>query len=97
MSASDASCPRCSSRRIVLRELARGRTIGPAEPFGFRAFAARFSSLRNGARVQPAMAACAQCGLIWGQLSVDSLLTHLEKFPSEDVEAWLKNAHDTPL
>ena len=43
------------------------------------------------------MAACAQCGLIWGQLSVDSLLAHLEKFPSEDVEAWLKHAHNTPL
>ena len=93
----DASCPRCGSRRIVLGELTRGRTIGPAEPFNFRAFAARLSALRVGTRIQPAMAACAHCGLLWTQLNVDSLLTHLERFPSDEVRQWLRGRHDTPL
>lgn len=93
----DATCPRCGSRRIVLGELTRGRTIGPAEPFSFRAFAARLSSLRVGARVKPTMAACAHCGLLWSQLSVESLMTHLERFPSDEVRQWLRHAHDTPL
>lgn len=97
MPTSDAMCPRCSSRSIVLGELTRGRTIGPSEPFGFRAFAARLSSIRAGAPVKPAMAACAHCGLVWGQLNVDSLLSHLERFPSDEVKAWLRREHDTPL
>lgn len=97
MTTTDAMCPRCTSRRIVLGEITRGRTIGPSEPFGFRAFAARFSSLRSGVRVQPSFAACAHCGLVWGQLSVERLLTHLETFPTPDVKTWLKREHDTPL
>jgi hypothetical protein len=38
-------CPRCQSPRVVLGEVTRGRTLGAAESFGFRAYAARLSSI----------------------------------------------------
>lgn len=93
---SDA-CPRCGSRRIVLGELTRGRTIGPAEPFSFRAFASQLFLIRKGARIEPEMAACAQCGLIWGEVKVRHLFNHLQSFPTDDLAKWLKSGHDTPI
>ncbi|MDQ2666188.1 MAG: hypothetical protein M3Z05_09280 [Gemmatimonadota bacterium] len=93
----DPVCPRCGSKRIVLGELTRGRTIGPVEALGFRAFAARLSSLRIGARVDPGMAACGHCGLVWGQVQVGSLLNHLEQHASTEVLRWLRSERETPL
>ena len=97
MNKSDVACPRCGSRRVVFGEFTRGRTIGPVGAFGFRAFAARLSSLRAAVRCEPGMSACAACGMLWGQVSVDSLLTHLERFPTDEVRHWLSDRHDTPL
>ena len=97
MSQSDDACPRCCGRRIVFGELSRGIMVGPSEGFTFRAFASRLSWLRNGAKLSPNMAACATCGLVWGQVSVDNLLAHLERLPTPEVRHWLKSAHDTPL
>lgn len=97
MTATDPSCPRCGSRRIVLGELTRGRTIGPVESLGFRAFAARLSSLRRGARMEPGVAACGHCGLVWGQVQPGALLNHLEEHASSEVERWLRTERDTPL
>jgi hypothetical protein len=93
---SDA-CPRCGSRRIVLGELSRGRTIGPSESFTFRAFGAQLSALRTGAKIDPEVAACSRCGLIWGEVKVRHLLQHLERFPGPDLAKWLKSANDTPI
>ncbi len=94
--ASDA-CPRCGSHRIVLGEVTRGRTIGPAEPLSFRAFAAQLSMIRKGAKLKPEMAACSQCGLVWGEVKVVTLFNHLQSFPNEDLAHWLKSANDTPI
>lgn len=91
------ACPRCASRRIVLGEIAPGRTIGPAAAFSFRAFASSLTRLRRGARVSPNMAACARCGLVWGEVSVNGLLSPLETFPTDEVSAWLQSRNDTPL
>ncbi len=97
MNDSNDSCPRCNSRRIVLGELTHGITIGPAGSFSFRAFAAQLSALRKGAKLSPNVAACSQCGLIWGQVAVGRLPEHLESFPTDDVAAWLKSSHNTPI
>ncbi len=85
MSDLNPTCPRCGSRRIVLGELTRGRTIGPAEPFHFRAFASQLSAIRKGARIEPGVAACSQCGLVWGEVKVGRLFSHLESFPTGDL------------
>jgi transcription elongation factor Elf1 len=97
MSDTSPSCPRCGSRRIVLGELTRGRTIGPAEPFSFRAFASQFSAIRKGAKIDPGVAACSQCGLIWGEVKVARLFDHLESFPTEDLADWLHSSNNTPV
>lgn len=97
MSYDNSSCPRCSTRRIVLGEVARGHTIGRAEPFSFRAFASRFSALRKGAKIAPNFAACTKCGLVWGQVSTNALHDHLETLPTGEMKQWLKSAHDTPI
>jgi hypothetical protein len=97
MSDSNDACPRCGSRRIVLGELTRGRTIGPSEPFNFRAFAAQLSSLRKGARLSANVAACSQCGLVWGQVAVGRLLQHLESFPTDELASWLASSRNTPI
>lgn len=93
----EVGCPRCQSRRVVLGEVTRGRTIGPAEAFGFRAYAASFSAIRTGVSVSPGMCACAECGLLWGEVLVDRLLAHLGQFPSSEVEAWLERAPQSPI
>jgi hypothetical protein len=91
------ACPRCGSRRIVLGELTRGRTIGPAEPFSFRAFASQLSAIREGAKLDPEMAACSQCGLVWGEVNVRRLFKSLESFPTDDLAQWLRSRNDTPI
>lgn len=91
------ACPQCGSRRIVMGELTYRVMIGLAGKFSFRAFASRFSFMRVGAKLNPNMAACAHCGLVWGQVSVDSLMRHLETIPTADVKHWLRGEHDTPL
>jgi hypothetical protein len=77
--------------------MTRGRTIGPSESFGFRAFAARLSQMRSGVAVKPGMCACSSCGLVWGELSTMSLWSHLEKFATGEARTWLRSANDTPL
>ncbi len=91
------ACPRCSSRRIVLGEITRGITIGSAGSFSFRAFASRLSWMRKGTAVPQNMAACVHCGLIWGQVSVNNLLQHLETLPGKELAAWLTSRNDTPI
>ena len=73
----DLRCPRCHSRRLVLGELAAGRTIGQPEPVCFRAFSARYSSVRMGAPVSSGVFACAMCGLLWGEVVPGKLADHL--------------------
>ncbi|MDB4892126.1 MAG: hypothetical protein JWL61_3981 [Gemmatimonadetes bacterium] len=97
MSDASTSCPRCGSRRIVLGELTMGRTIGPAEPLTFRAFASRFSSIRKGAKTDPGAAACSQCGLVWSEVKVSRLFDHLESFPTDDLADWLRSSNNTPV
>jgi hypothetical protein len=97
ISAPDITCPRCQSRRVILGEVTRGRTIGVAESFGFRAYAARFSSMRRGVNVSPGMCACAECGLLWGEVKADLLIAHLRHLPTDEVEAWLDRMPQTPI
>lgn len=82
---------------MVLGEITRGRTIGPAEPLGFRAFASSFSAVRVGTRLKPGSAACTMCGLVWTQLEPLELLNQLGSLPSGDVKRWLNSPNDTPL
>ena len=97
MATTETQCPKCGSGRIVFGELTRGRTIGPAEGLGFRAFASRLSSLRSGVKIRSQMCACSVCGLVWGQIAPDQLHEHLEKFATDDAKHWLRSANDTPL
>jgi hypothetical protein len=97
MSAASDMCPRCGSRRIVLGELSRGRQIGPAESYNFRAFAARFSAIRKGAKVDPGFAACSHCGLVWTEVAVSRLFNHLESHPTDDLADWLGSSRNTPV
>ena len=89
MTIENSACPRCHSARVVLGEVTRGRTIGSAESFGVRAFAARLSALRKGVAVTPGMCACSECGLVWGQLNPLLLLAQLRQLASPDVRGWL--------
>ena len=93
---SEEACPRCGSPRIVLGELTRGRTNGATDAFGFRAFASRFTSIRTGTEMSPAVSACAHCGMVWGQVSVTKLQRHLEKLPSAEITKWLPTESDLP-
>jgi hypothetical protein len=97
MSDTSPACPRCGSRRIVLGELTPGRTIGPAAPYCFRAFASQFSALRKGAKIDPGAAACSQCGLVWSEVKVSRLFAHLESFPTDDLADWLRSSSNTPV
>jgi transcription elongation factor Elf1 len=90
-------CPRCGSRRIVIGELTMGRSIGPAAPLSFRAFASQLSSIRKGAKIDPGVAACSQCGLVWCEVKVARLFEHLESFPSDDLADWLRSSTNTPV
>lgn len=98
MSANDqVHCPRCQSPRIVLGEATRGRSLGMSESFGFRAYAARLSVLRKGVAMTPAMCACSECGLVWGELAPARLLAQLRHFASDEVMDWLDRAPPVPL
>jgi predicted RNA-binding Zn-ribbon protein involved in translation (DUF1610 family) len=90
-------CPQCGRRRVVLGEFAQGVTLGGPVPTRFRAFAARFSSIRNGVLVDAATFACADCGLVWSKVNIDELLAHLQRIGSADVRAWIRDGADTPL
>ena len=90
-------CPRCQSARIVLGEVTRGRTLGPSEPFGFRAYAARLSSIRTGVPMTPGVCACSECGLVWGELAPARLLAQLRQFANADVADWLSSSRPVPL
>lgn len=94
---SDTACPRCHSLRVVLGEVTRGRTLGAAEAFGFRAYAARLSSIRKGVAVTPGMCACSECGLVWGQLAPARLLAQLRQLATPDVQDWLNSVRPSPI
>jgi len=74
-----------------------GRSIGPAAPLSFRAFAAQLSSIRKGAKIDSGAAACSQCGLVWTEVKVSRLFDHLESFPTEDLAEWLRSSNNTPV
>ena len=93
----NVSCSRCASPRVVLGEVTRGRTLGAAESFGFRAYAARLSSLRSGVAVTPGMCACSACGLVWGELAPARLLAQLRQFAPADVQEWLDSGKPAPI
>lgn len=97
MSAASDQCPRCGSRRIILGELSRGRQIGPSEAFNFRAFSAQLSAIRKGAKIDPGVAACSHCGLVWTEVKVARLFDHLESFPTDDLADWLRSSRNTPI
>ena len=97
MASSDTQCLQCGSRRIVFGEMTPGRTIGPVNPVGFRAFAARLSSVRKGVKIKSTICACAGCGLVWGHLVPDQLIEHLEKFATDETTDWLRSTRDIPL
>ena len=97
MFSTDTQCPKCGSGRIVFGELTRGRTIGPAEALGFRAFASRLSSLRKGVEMKSAVCACSMCGLVWGHIIPDLLVQQLDRLPTDEAKRWLRSADDTPL
>jgi hypothetical protein len=91
------TCPRCRSPWVVLGEVTRGRTLGAAESFGFRAYAARLSSFRRGVAVTRGMCACSECGLLWGQLAPELLLSQLRQLATSDVREWLDSARPSPI
>ena len=93
----DTTCPRCRNPRVVLGEVTRGRTLGTAEAFGFRAYAARLSSLRSGVTVTPGMCACVECGLVWGELEPTTLMAQLRLLASDEVREWLEELPPIPL
>jgi transcription elongation factor Elf1 len=97
MSDTNPCCPRCGSRRIVIGELTPGRSIGPTAPLSFRAYASQFSAIRKGAKIDPGVAACSQCGLVWGEVKVTRLFEHLESFPTDDLADWLRSSNNTPV
>src|SRR5450759_1853444 len=97
MNAPSDQCPRCGSRRIVLGELSRGRQIGPSEAFNFRAFSAKMSMIRKGAKVDSGVAACSHCGLVWTEVKVGRLFDHLESHPNDELAEWLRSSQNTPI
>jgi hypothetical protein len=47
--------------------------------------------------IDPGVAACSQCGLVWGEVKVTRLFDHLESFPSDDLADWLRSSKNTPV
>jgi hypothetical protein len=47
--------------------------------------------------MDPGVAACSQCGLVWGEVKVTRLFEHLESFPTDDLADWLRSSNNTPV
>ena len=92
------SCPRCASGRIVEGELFPQGQLGTRAPaLRFRAHAARASLVRLGVEVDDLTRVCAECGLVWNELSVRELDEHLARFESPEVKRWRAERLGQPL
>ena len=58
---------------------------------------ARFGVVRAGVALPSDLMACANCGLLVGEVSVSALTDELALFANAEVSAWLAAKPDRPL
>jgi hypothetical protein len=91
--ATGTTCLRCGSRRLVHGSIP-GRHGGDAT---FHPMDARFDVIRAGVSLPSDLLACANCGLLVGEVSVSELTDELALFANAEVSAWLAEKPDRPL
>lgn len=90
---SGTTCFRCGSRRLVHGSIP-GRHGGDAT---FHPMDARFGLVRGGVALPSDLVACANCGLLVGEVSVSALTDELALFANAELTTWLTEKPDRPL
>ncbi|HKO13562.1 MAG TPA: hypothetical protein VJV22_16450 [Acidobacteriaceae bacterium] len=82
-------CPRCAQNRLVIGEFRGwfGRNIDIRFHAGDNAILA---PLRLGVPLSDRAFACAECGLVWTELSTGVLQKYLERFGNSTAREWFR-------